>query len=509
MFSSILGRTFLQFISISVILFLSVLTKCQRLVLYPSLWGEDTKIYIRDVLDLGWRSLTIPANGYHTLYSRLVAGFLCFLPLEYAEILFHLGSAVALAFTFFVIWTCLPVDSKMARVVACMALVWIPADTLEIYFTLVNTNWPLSVALAVLVTSQTVTGSRFKHAWLPAIFVLTLSGPESIILAPIVAIRAIIYQDLRKSLAFYAVFSLGACLQLYTILTNSLPRLGASTDTSAADWLEGLVNRTLLGFFSGPILLVLTAALLLWFLYADVRKLSARTQFQIGALPVVGGLTLAAGFYAVRDIPALVGPYALHVRYFVIPFAMALFLILSIARDRLRVVGIGLVIAICAAGYRPYYHDDFGGPPDDQMAAGASRAPTYLALYLKTSRYIPSVKFFGRPGHEAFTLMLPKTKIMEPPVAIQISAASVKDGGFEIPEACSRYQNLALQMSYRAADNAIFQFNTENRSAWHTQYHAVDPGLGETVFAVPIQHSPAVQLTASHVDVQSARLLCF
>ena len=494
-------------ILISVIV--SVVLKCQRLVFYPSLWGEDTKIYIADALRLGWGSLTVPANGYHTLYSRLVAGSLCFLPLRYAELLFHVGSAVALAFTFVVIWNCLPVDSKIGRMIACMALIWIPADTLEIYFTLVNTNWPLSVALAVLVTSQTVTEGRSKHAWLPAIFVLTLSGPVSIILAPIVAVRAVIYRDIRSSLAFYAVFSLGTCLQLHAILTNSLPRLGASTDASSADWLEGLVNRTLLGFFSSPILLVLTAALLLWFLYADARKLSIRTQFQIAALPVIGGLTLAAGFYAVRDIPALVGPYALHVRYFVIPFAMALFLILSIGRDRLRVVGIGLVIAICAAGYRPYYHDDFGGPPDDQMAAGASRAPTYLAVYLQASRYIPSVKFFGRPGHEAFTLMLPKMQIIEPPIAIEISRASIVDGGFEIPEACSRYQNLALQMSYRAVDNAIFQFNTENRSAWHTQYHAVDPGLGETVFAVPIQHSPAVELTASNVEVQSARLMCF
>lgn len=465
-------------------------------------------MYIADAVNFGWSSITLPANGYQTLYSRLIAVSLTICPLQYAELIFHVGAAAALAFTLLVLWLCLPIDSRLGRGVACIAFVWVPSDTLEIFFTLVNTNWPLGVALAILVTSPNVTEGRYRWAWLPAILVLTLSGPVSILLAPIVLARLLVFRDGRQGGPFYAAYGLGTGLQLHTTLTNSLPRLGAATDTSMADWSQGLFTRTLLGFFSGPILLGLTAALFAWFLYSDVRALSVRTRFQIAALPVAGALCLAAGFYAVRDIPALVGPYALHVRYFVIPFGLALFFILAIGRGRMRYAGIALVFLICAAGYRPYYHDDFGSP-DDQMAGGASRAPTYLGVYLQAAQYLPSIKFFGRPGQEDFTLTLPRPTPKQPPVQIEVSTDAVRDGQVDIPADCDPYRNLALAMDYQADKDALIEFNTANRSTWYAQFHALAPGTGETVFAVPIRHSPWIELTLANVGMQSARLLCF
>ncbi len=80
---------------------------------------------------------------------------------------------------------------------------------------------------------------------------------------------------------------------------------------------------------------------------------------------------------------------------------------------------------------------------------------------------------------------------------------------FDIPLECRSYRNLALAIDYKADDGALIRFNKHGWSEWYAQYHLLARGTGDTVFAVPIKRSTAVDLTLARVDVHDARLICF
>jgi hypothetical protein len=494
-----------------------LLLKTRYLAFYPSLWGEDTNVFIQEALHYGSSSVFMPANGFNTLIQRLVALVVVYLPLSYAEITFHFFALAAACFTAAVVWRFSPIASVAGRLVACGALPFLPTNSLEIWFTLVNVHWYLAIALTLLVTSPLTTMSRPMWPWLIAIFLMCLSGPFSVLMVPAVVLRAIVFRDLTRGWAFYLVYAGATTIQAATVASEARGRLSAVPSDSVHAWLQGLFGNALFGFFTTETLLligvvtIMSVALLSW------PRLDHAARFQIGAILFIAFAHVLASYYSFKQYPELIGPYMLHARYFIIPYGLGIIFLLSLGRGWTSFVTMALAIAICVAGFRPFHHIDIA-PPEADRAAGAGRSPTYLPTYIDLAHHLGNVRFFGRPGLEDFVLVLTDNNPKPPPYERNVSADELRTDTIPVPSECANLRAIALIFDIRsklAGGRVSFNASKDlmpspSFNLWFQQFHAVSAEQERHAFAVPNRDIHTLQLKVpADADLSDGRIMCF
>jgi hypothetical protein len=366
---------------------LGLAIRMPHLLATPSLWAEDTDRFIEGFLQGGLASIWQPVHGagYHVLFERLVAALLLVVPLKYAEILFHVFSLLVIWFAFAVVWRCLPTRSFYLRVLACLAILWVPIEPTSIYLTLVNTQWILAPATMLLIVTDHVPRSRHKALWCAALFVLGMTGPFVFLATPLVALRMLVYRDARREKLFYASIVAPIALQIVTLLRNFGTRPDLGTSKVFGTWYQGIVGNTLLHELHGWLGVVLFAALLLAIAWHLVKGEKRERVFIGFALLAIAAINFAAGFYSYRNMPELTGPFGAGERYFILPFLLVAFFMLGAARGWLKPLAAVAVLLVCLVNAQP-------------IASGpGGRGPNYWRSQIEASRFFGSVEILTRP----------------------------------------------------------------------------------------------------------------
>jgi hypothetical protein len=493
----------------------SLLIKTRELAFNPSLWGEDTKVFIYDALHHGTVSVFMPANGSGYLIQRLVALSVVFLPLRYAEIIFHLFTFAAACFTAAIVWRFAPIRSIMGRLLACAALPFLPTNSLEIWFALVNVHWYLGIALALILTNPITTASRPSWLLLAAVFLMCLSGPFSILMAPAVLARALVLKDWRRGWPLYLVYGSATIIQATIVALTAPARFNVAPNDSLRDWLHGILGNALMGFFTTPTLFIIGSVIILASIFLAWPRIDRASRFQVAAILFIAVVHIAAAYYSHREYPELIAPYKLHARYFIIPYGLGIIFVLSLGIGWTRYATMALVIAICVVGFRPFHHLDIATPELDR-SAGSGRSPTYLASYIDLAHHLGVVNFYGRPGTPDFELTLQDSSPEPATVDNPLNYEDIQSDFIPVPATCATLDTVAIAFDANIEEPGVFVFNSSRRTdpavfpLWFQQFHHVAAGLDHETFAVPNNGVRAIRLTTPpETDVKNARLICF
>ena len=198
----------------------------------PQFWAEDGHFYERAYV-MGWRCLTLPYAGYLHAVPRAVAVLAASVDPALAPAVF-VGFAALL--TLYVASQALSPRCPLPRAagVFALAVVLVP-DTYEVLLNVVNLQWVLAGGLVLLLVSRDPSGrGQWTHD-LCAAAALGLTGPFSVILAPLFIWRA--WERRTKSSAVLAAV-VSSCGLLQALCLHYQP---PSDPGTPGDWSAALL----------------------------------------------------------------------------------------------------------------------------------------------------------------------------------------------------------------------------------------------------------------------------
>ncbi|MFZ1054213.1 MAG: hypothetical protein WAN79_00950, partial [Opitutaceae bacterium] len=247
----------------------------------PQFWAEDGYFYER-ARSVGWHSLFVPYNGYLHLVPRSAAIVAANADPALVPSIFV---GFAALFTLYVASRTLSPRCPLPRYagLAAFAVVLVP-DTYEVLLNLVNLQWVLAGGLVLLLVSRDPSGwGPWVHD-LAASVALGLTGPFSIVLAPLFLWRAWMRRT-RASALLAAAVAACAVAQAYCVHISPPGEPGVPGGWGVSRLLLPAIGRRIGG------------SLLLGSLVPG--------EAAIGIGTVAGLATLAAiGFLALRPGPA-------------------------------------------------------------------------------------------------------------------------------------------------------------------------------------------------------------
>lgn len=291
-----------------------------------SLWAEDGHVFLNDAYKLGGESLFKPYAGYIHLWPRIVSFSSTFFALWLAPHVLFVGWLIACILA---AWAIIKFSYELGAplIVSVIAAVTIllPPHTDEVYFTVTNSQWFLPIYLALIMNF----GRNLGMVSCIAIFVASLTGPFSVILAPFIGILYL-SKSLKIGRLGLSVFLVGVLLQGFFMATSELSD-DASLSLDINEWLK--VFKSFFVFGSGSFL-VIVIGLIYWTLFLVLffncffRKESKINYSKITLL-LFGGAVFAASLWSIRDNPAVASPVGTHARYYFIPYVLSAFFCLS------------------------------------------------------------------------------------------------------------------------------------------------------------------------------------
>jgi hypothetical protein len=188
----------------------------------PQFWAEDGYFYER-ARSVGWHSLWLPYNGYLHLVPRSAAIVAAHADPALVPSIFV---GFAALFTLYVASRTLSPRCPLPRYagLAALAVVLVP-DTYEVLLNLVNLQWVLAGGLVLLLVSRDPSGWGPWIHDLAASVALGLTGPFSIVLAPLFLWRAWMRKT-RASALLAAAVAACAVVQAYCVSRLLLPAIG-------------------------------------------------------------------------------------------------------------------------------------------------------------------------------------------------------------------------------------------------------------------------------------------
>jgi hypothetical protein len=327
-------------------------------VLRPQLWAEDGTVFFADAWLHGWSSVTAPYAGYLEAIQRLVALFACALGPAAVPQVFALSCVVLTAWV--VALTLSERFPLQPRIACALAVVMVP-EAGEVLLSLTNLQWTLAVGLLAL-WSMADPRSRAQTVHDVATAVLLgLTGPFSVLFAPLFVWRAWLRRSGTSCLL--AAVVVGAAIVQLVCLTGfeaAEPHPGAAVPVMDAIHAVGtrLGGRLLLGcLLSEPTGTAVSAALAVATLggapWLALRSGPGRHE-RIG-VGVAFVLLLAASLVRSRSALAELHLAGNAARYFFPLKIMLLWLVCTLLRDDVRQrrwIG-GAVLAVMLATNLP------------------------------------------------------------------------------------------------------------------------------------------------------------
>jgi hypothetical protein len=225
----------------------------------PQFWAEDANLYYYGALTEGLaRTLFFPYSGYFQVVPHLAAAASAHVPAFYAP-------AVLSTISYGIdIWACsLFVDSRFGKIVAsrelrflvCCAVAVIPPAT-ELTGSITNSHWYMSFGAFLLLIGEPRTGRRSELGNVATAFgmlLTSLSGAETLLLAPLAVWRALVLKDAFARAAPLA-FLVGVAVQFVSLklaVGRDAPVAQATLDATIFATSDAFLHRIVLTAVGG------------------------------------------------------------------------------------------------------------------------------------------------------------------------------------------------------------------------------------------------------------------
>jgi len=333
---------------------------------HPGLWGEDGSIFVNASRDAGVGYLFQPYAGYMHLIPRAISYPAGFLPLEYVPLVFHLAWLFAFVATIYLL------QSRLASIGVrplfyawALILLALQPQAGEVFFTLTNIQWFTGLALIAYLAFPITSRVRIRH--LVLLMIAGLTGPFSVLALPVLAMRALLFRDLRANRMVYATVAFCAAVQIGFIVFSPRP---IATNPSSFDPAHLVTAFVKFASFGAVYPLATLFAFVFWaslpwrrILRAGLARIrnagtpDPQSTAQLTSLILIltaFGLILV-GF--LRDDPTSMGPVILPngaasgSRYYLIPYSLLILAaVVSTYRDYPRaIVALAAFSVICGA----------------------------------------------------------------------------------------------------------------------------------------------------------------
>lgn len=327
------------FLLISLIAVVSLLLRIENpSYVAESLWSEDGAYLINQAHRLGLSSLWEPFAGYLHLYHRLIALISTLAPLEVTPYIFMAGWIIAFLLIVWVITSrgeMVGVD-RIAAVFLILAISLQPNNG-EALLNLGQSFYFLNIAFALYVclpSSRPIT-----IPYLVLLVVLSLSGPASEIVSLVLVVRLVALRDFK--LRKWEYLTVWCCALVQASLTFAIFDGGASADlnTNLSEWIYTVLVFLSFGSQSN---LVRVASVVFWSItLLSLWKLYRHNGKALELLPLLLAILTAAmmlfgGMVRQSEYMVLMNPIDHESRYFVLPYALAFFVALSVTRNDLK-----------------------------------------------------------------------------------------------------------------------------------------------------------------------------
>jgi hypothetical protein len=318
----------------------------------PQFWAEDGHFYER-AYSLGWRSLLLPYAGYFHALPRMIGYGASLIDPGLAPGTF---AACAALLTLYAASLALSGRCPLPRFAGLIALsVVLVPDTYEVLLNVVNLQWVLGAGLVLVLISRDPSG---PGPWIhdaAAAALLGLTGPFSILLAPLFVWRAW-RRGTRASAVLAAVVVACALLQGFLLCSQSGGGHAAPGDHFQAGLVLPAVARRIAGSLvlgsllpdtpASPLGAVLGAATLAAAAFLAFRRGPLREERCI--IGIVFALVL--GSVLVRCRLTLIEFYGARSgsRYMYLPQLAVIWLLILTALQRGRTAAVAAVVAAWA-----------------------------------------------------------------------------------------------------------------------------------------------------------------
>lgn len=320
------------------VLFLTILRKPVPVII-PQFWADDGPAFFQQALESGARTFLIAHGGYYHTSIRLIALVGSLMPVALVPHLYLLAAITVLVFVAGYVFS--PRISLKYPTLLALCLGLVPHGG-EVYFTLANVNFYFGLVLALLLVSDPPVTRRQQIGDLVLIALVAVSGPFSLILAPLFVIRAL--RERTPALILRAaLIGIGAAIQLTQVIANRIE--GKDFRLRSVDVLTILGRRLLApllwgpfgapeksAVWLGPLLGVGALALVALLAWGFGRRREDKPLYLLGAILLVVGAALSVA----RGAPETLFSVWSQDRFFFVPLVLLLWCLVQTLNQKSR-----------------------------------------------------------------------------------------------------------------------------------------------------------------------------
>jgi hypothetical protein len=465
------------------------------------LWTEDGNIFLNQAQSLGVASLWHPYNGYLHAYPRLIAFCANYFELVSRPFVFLVGWYLAYLFMFLLlILRAKELGASFYSLVFLVTLVSLQPNYGENFFNITNAQWLLATGLSVLIL--TISSEPFRITFTRFVFLLLmgLTGPFSIILIPVLALKAFLQKDVKNN-AWIFITLLGCALVQIYCLVNSGRAATGGINTQFWVWMTALFRDLL---FGANKLSTIVAAVVFWTLLLTViidkyRVNKITTTLTLPATFLCTAvLFILAGLYTNKSDPMTTTALGDGNRYTWIPFVLIVFCAILVSSQR-RVIQVslfGLAMFIC---YIDFHHTSLPNSQFKSFANFANYKEVTIPInpiWMNSMWYINGIPFDKKPLNRLYQVELDSTKVVASGAEIKKSLSGIEvesnsndpslilPGKFE----CTHASDFAVEIELTRSKEGwmqLFWNNTSNFTELNSMRRWYPAGLVKAQFAFP------------------------
>lgn len=285
------------------------------------LWAEDGNVFLNDA-SAGWATLWRPYAGYIHLYPRLIALISQCVELINRPNILLCGWLISYALLVHAIARLMrSVGASPIHTAAAVALVSLQPQNGEVLFNITNSQWMMGAALFTIAVTPQQGTTRTSPLKLGVVALMGLTGPFSIVLAPIIILYLWHRPTWSGNRSLYAAIVATSFIQAWVLLSSGRATQ-PGTIAPFSEWLATLTRQLTLG--AGKPITYVAAFLFLSlssYLLLKTPKDSPARQTSMAAMISFLAITLASA-YAIKDAPMLTSPLSSGSRYNWIPYTL-------------------------------------------------------------------------------------------------------------------------------------------------------------------------------------------
>jgi len=324
------------------------------------LWAEDGPIFLNQAHELGLAAIFHPYAGYFHFYPRIVTALAQLATLPNRPIVLTLGWIFSyLIMMYAVVRAGSRTNKNILGLVLLVGLISLQPNWGEVFFNVTNSQWMIGAALFIFALIDAEGSERRKLIKGIVLVPMALTGPFSVILAPILLLRLQLKRDWKGQKYIYLPIFFGAIVQLGVLLTHTRISSGV-TNKDPEIWWSAFTKLMLFEPESFEMLFVsMTIWGLLGFLvYTHKRDQTFRERLaQPAVLMLIGATLMIVGaIVANKHDPANVIALGGGGRYTWVPYALIVVAGFKLSHGR-KIAGslmTMLFVLVCSAEFHTW-----------------------------------------------------------------------------------------------------------------------------------------------------------